>query len=126
MSTAITSSRLTDVAFSLVSANRDFGLGAAMPATSPPTMAPATSTAATETHQRMATLPSFHENGATQNVPRKAETRDCRSRSQESNKDHFWLEPRCSLAIRRVRRIVKKFATSDVGASDQSRQAART
>jgi hypothetical protein len=50
----------------LVSANRDFGLGAAMPATSPPTIAPATSTAPTETHQRMAALPSFRVDGDTQ------------------------------------------------------------
>src|SRR5437667_10424098 len=56
-STAITSSTLTDGTLCLVSANRDFGLGAAMPATSPPAIAPATSTIPTETHQRMAALP---------------------------------------------------------------------
>src|SRR4029079_5494386 len=83
MSTAITSSTLTD-GTCLVSANRDFGLGAAMPATSPPTIAPAISTAPIETHQRMAALPSFHADGDTQNAPRKAETRNCRSRSQQS------------------------------------------
>src|SRR5262249_44588694 len=48
-----------------------------MPATSPPTIAPATSTAPTETHQRMAALPSFHEHGDTQSAPRKAETCNC-------------------------------------------------
>src|SRR5260221_13297876 len=82
-STAITSSTLTDGTLCLVSANRDFGLGAAMPATSPPTIAPATSTAPTETHQRMAAIPSFHEDGDTQNAPLKAETRNLRSRSQQ-------------------------------------------
>src|SRR5580693_3479173 len=86
-STAITSSTLMDGTLRLVSANRDFGLGAAMPATSPPTIAPAISTAPTETHQRMAALPSFHEDGDTQNALRKAETRNCRSRSQQSRRD---------------------------------------
>src|SRR6266404_7552455 len=52
-----------------------------MPSTSPPTIAPATSTAPTETHQRMAALPSFHEDGDTQNASRKAETCNCRSSS---------------------------------------------
>src|SRR5437660_10858602 len=74
-STAITSSTLTDGTLCLVSANRDFGLGAAMPATSPPAIAPATRIAPTETHQRMAALPSFHVDGDTQSAPRKAETR---------------------------------------------------
>src|SRR5215471_1955676 len=78
------SSTLTDGSLCFVSANRDVGLGAATPATSPPTIAPATSTAPTETHQRMAALPSFHEDGDTQNAPRKAEPRNCRSRSQQS------------------------------------------
>jgi hypothetical protein len=32
----------------------------------------------------MAALPSFHEDGDTQNAPRKAETGNCRSRSQQS------------------------------------------
>src|SRR5258706_14885920 len=73
-STAITSSTLTDGTLCLVSTNRDFGLGAAMPATSPPTIAPATSTAPTETHQRMAPSRPFHEHGDTQNASRKAET----------------------------------------------------
>src|SRR5215510_2840402 len=59
MSTAITSSTLTDGARCPVSVNPDFGPGAAMPATSPPTIAPATSIAPTETHHRMAALPSF-------------------------------------------------------------------
>src|SRR5438874_8807831 len=53
-----------------------------MPATSPPTIAPATSTAPTETHQRMAALPSFHEHGDTQNASRKAETCNCRSQPE--------------------------------------------
>src|SRR6267378_343079 len=88
-STAITSSTLTDGTLCLVSANRDFGLGAAMPATSPPTIVPATSTAPTETHQRMAALPSFHEHGDTQNAPRKAETCNCRPRSQQSRRQTF-------------------------------------
>src|SRR2546429_8323806 len=86
-STAITSSTLTDGTLCLVSANRDFVLGAAMSATSPPAIAPATSTTPTETHQRMAALPSFHEDGDTQSAPRKAETRNCRSRSQQSRRD---------------------------------------
>src|SRR5437879_13291901 len=85
-STEITSSSLTDGTLCLVSANRDFGLGAAMPATSPPTIAPATSTAPTETHQRMAALPSFHEDGDTQNAPRQARTRKWRSCSQYSSR----------------------------------------
>src|ERR1700704_2563555 len=55
----MTSSTLTDGALCPLSAKRDFRLGAARPATSPPTIAPATSTAPTETHQRMAALPSF-------------------------------------------------------------------
>src|SRR6185436_1788435 len=76
-----TSSTFTAGTLCLVSANRVFGLGAAMPATSPPTIAPATSTAPTETHQRMAALPSFHEHGDTQNAFRKAETCNCRSSS---------------------------------------------
>src|SRR5712672_4279160 len=80
-STAITSSTFTDGTLCLVSANRDFELGAAMPATSPPTIAPATSPAPTETHQRMAALPSFHEHGDSQNAFRKAETCNCRSSS---------------------------------------------
>src|ERR1700739_1830914 len=86
-STAMTSSTLTKGALWRVSANPDLGLGAAMPATSPPTIAPATSTAATETHQRMAALPSFHEDGDTQSALRKAETRNCRTRSQQSRRD---------------------------------------
>src|ERR1700756_3889807 len=80
----MTSSTLTDGSWCPVSANRDFGLGAAMPATSPPTIAPATSTAPTETHQRMAALPSSHKHGDTQNAHRKAETCNCHSRSQQS------------------------------------------
>jgi hypothetical protein len=66
----------------------------------------------------MATLQSFHENGATQNVPRKAETRDCRSRSQESNLEGPFLAGETLQSGDRVRRIMKKFATSPVGASD--------
>src|SRR5882724_6646502 len=80
-STAITSSTFTAGTLCLVSANRDLGPGAAMPATSPPTIAPATSAAPTETHQRMAALPSFHEHGDTQNASRKAETCNCHSSS---------------------------------------------
>src|SRR6476620_4580195 len=55
----MTSSTLTDGALCPVFANRDVRPSAAMPATSPPTIAPATSTVPTETHQRMAALPSF-------------------------------------------------------------------
>src|SRR6266478_1979439 len=90
-STAITSSTLTDSTLCLVSANRDFGLGAATPATSPPTIAPATSTAPTETHQRMAALPSFHEHGDTQNASRKAET--CNGRSSSGGPYIFRMSP---------------------------------
>src|SRR4051812_16543087 len=74
----MTSSILTAGILDLASVNRDFGLGAAMPATSPPTNAPATSTAPTETHQRMAALPTFREHGDSQNASRKAETCNCR------------------------------------------------
>src|SRR5713226_1307534 len=45
-----------------------------MPATSPAAIAPATSTAPIETHQRIAALPSFHGDGDTQDAPRKAGT----------------------------------------------------
>jgi hypothetical protein len=37
----------------------------------------------------MAALPSFHEHGDTQNAPRKAETCNCRSRSQQSRRQTF-------------------------------------
>src|SRR5258708_4175526 len=57
-STARTSSRSTDDAASL-SANAFVGFGAAIPATSPPAIAPATSTAPIETHQRIAALLSY-------------------------------------------------------------------
>ena len=36
-----------------------------------------------------AALPSFHEHGDIQNAPRKAETRNCRSRSQQSRRQTF-------------------------------------
>src|SRR5467141_3028628 len=45
-----------------------------MPAKSPAAIAPATSTAPIETHQRIAALPSFHGDGDTQDAPRKAGT----------------------------------------------------
>ncbi len=48
-----------------------FGLGAAIPATSPPASTPATSTAPIETYQRIAALPSTGGDGDTQIAPRK-------------------------------------------------------
>src|SRR3979411_2064286 len=48
----------TDAVLSLASTRCWVGFGAAIPATSPPAIAPATSTAPIETHQRIAALPS--------------------------------------------------------------------
>src|SRR3979411_346893 len=45
-----------------------------MPATSTPAIAPATSTAPIETHQRIAVLPSFQGDGDTHKASRKAGT----------------------------------------------------
>src|SRR5215475_12957161 len=111
------SSTLTDGAFSLVSAYRDFGLGVAMPATPPPIIAPATSTVPTEIHKRMAALPSFHEDGDTQSAPRKAETRNCRSRSQQSpvaRRGTFHVRKKNP---RRVKRLLFAFAAASTSSA---------
>src|SRR5881394_3629132 len=49
----------TEAVFSLAAARCIFGFGAAKPATSPPAIPPATSTAPSETYQRIAALPSY-------------------------------------------------------------------
>src|SRR5437588_10712497 len=72
-STARTSSTSTDATLSL-SARRYPGFGAAMPATSPPVIAAATSTAPIQTHQRIAALRSSDSDRDTQRRPRKAGT----------------------------------------------------
>src|ERR1700722_2977807 len=95
MSTAITSSTLTDGTLCLVSANRDFGLGAAMPATSPPTIAPATSTAPTETHQRMAALPSFQRLLQVKNGSDPASSASPFYPQEQTSSDHPGMSEKC-------------------------------
>src|SRR5450631_2268174 len=65
----------TEGELSLLSVCCDCGLGADMPATSPPATAPATSAAPIETHQRIAALPSFQGDRDMHDALRKAGTR---------------------------------------------------